>query len=59
MSAIFKYHGVNVSSGLAISNANNFILVNPSNGEISVPKSCLNTVGTHTIKEIGTLPNQF
>ena len=48
-----------MSSGLAMSNATNFIKVNPSNGVIIVPKTCLNIVGTHTIKVVGKLPNQF
>ncbi len=59
MSPTFTYQGVNASSGLEMSNATNFIKVNPTNGEISIPKICLNIVGTHTIKVVGTLPNQF
>ena len=48
-----------MSSGLVLNNSADFVQINPINGTISIPKTCLNIVGTHTIKVIGTLPNQF
>jgi hypothetical protein len=49
-----------MSSGLVLNNPADFVQINPINGEISILKTtCLNIVGKHTIKVVGTLPNQF
>jgi hypothetical protein len=58
MIATFTYQGFNMDTGLAINNAVDYIQINPVSGIITIKKYCLN-LGTHTIKVVGTLPNQF
>jgi hypothetical protein len=48
-----------MSTGIAINNTIDCIQINSNSGIIMIQKFCFKLLGTHTIKVVGTLPNQF